>query len=148
MKLLFFLLTLPAFALPTLEEARERLGSTDAELRETTSLELWKNSQNSLPLLEKLAEDRNPEIRNRAHHILRRFKMGLTPESPKELLALAESLENATPDQFPTPLKALLAHDEGLPVALVIFNQWATRDLERNKLIAKNAAHATNRKKQ
>jgi len=137
--LCFLILALPALALPSLEEARARLGSDDAEIRKACSLELWLNGQESLPILRKLAQASNPEVRNRAQHVLRRFQMGLTPESPEDLLRLGEALEKAQPENFSEALNNLLAHDEGLSVALILFDRWVQRDFERNKLIIKNS---------
>ncbi len=141
MKALFLLfLTLPAMALPTLEEARSLLGSSDAKERAATTLEIWEAGNEALPFLQTLAKDRDPEIANRATYILRRFRMGLTPESPPELLGLAEALEQATPDQRTKHLTKLLDHKHGTAVALHLLNRWASREANQPKPLLAHAS--------
>lgn len=144
MKVLSFLfvtvLALPSVsALPTVEEARSLLGSTNAKERATATQEIWQNGKASLPLLRELAKDRTPEVANRAGFILRRLRMGLMPASPPDLLGLAETLEHATPDQRTKQLIKLLDHPEGVPVALTLFEQWASQKLDQPALLLEHA---------
>ncbi|MEJ6719334.1 MAG: hypothetical protein QNK82_12655 [Akkermansiaceae bacterium] len=125
--LIFILITGMAVALPTIEEARRIMGSQNTSEREKFTLEIWESGKNTLPLLRELAKDEDPEIANRAGFVLRRLRMGLNPESPEELLLLAEAVDMAKPEQRLTVLNELLEHPRGAPVGLVFLNDWATR---------------------
>lgn len=127
--LLFLLCALSAMAQPSLEEIRALLGSKKTSERNATTLEIWKSGKASLPLLRQLANDEDPEVANRARFVLRRLSMGLKPASSPDLLELAETLEQASPDQRAARLEDLLDHDDGAPIALALLDHWAGKGL-------------------
>lgn len=122
--LILLLGMVPALALPDLEEARTALASPNFADREALTLELWNNGRAALPLLTLLSSSRNPEIANRATFILNRLQMGLGPESPDDLLKLAERADQAEPKTRSARLSDILEHPEGFPVALFFLNKW------------------------
>lgn len=122
--LVLFLGMIPALALPDLEDAQKALGSPDFDEREALTMELWNSGRDALPLLALLAKFSNPEIANRATFILNRVRMGLGPESPDELLKLAERADQAKPGKRGARLSDILEHPQGFRVALFFLNQW------------------------
>ena len=126
MKILIFLLIIAnALALPSFEEAREVLGSREINRREALTNEIWKAGRDAIPLLQKLAEEENPEVFRRALFVLQRLRMGLEPDSPAELLKLAEALNLVAPEFRLSKLAELLEYPEGVRVALVFLDGWA-----------------------
>ena len=126
MKILIFLLIIAnALALPSFEEAREVLGSRETNRREALTNEIWRAGREGIPLLQKLAEEENPEVFRRALFVLQRLRMGLEPDSPAELLKLAEALNLAAPEFRASKLGELLDYSEGVRVALVFLDGWA-----------------------
>ena len=126
MKILIFLLIIAnALALPSFEEAREVLGSRETNRREALTNEIWRAGREGIPLLQKLAEEENPEVFRRALFVLQRLRMGLEPDSPAELLKLAEALNLAAPEFRASKLVELLDYSEGVRVALVFLDGWA-----------------------
>lgn len=122
--LLLALITI-AKALPGPEEAARILGSDKASERDQLTTELWNSGRNALDLLNGLAESSDPEVSQRANFIFRRLRMGLQPDSPQELLSLAEKLEIASPKERASQLNNLLEHPLGVPVALAFFDIWS-----------------------
>ena len=104
------------------------MGSEKAAERDQITLELWEAGRDALPIVEKLAESRDPEISQRALTIFHRLRMGLRPDSPANLLALANQLEIAPPDLRAKGLEDLLEHPLGVPVALAILDLWSQED--------------------
>ncbi|MGB2454919.1 MAG: hypothetical protein ACPIG7_10030, partial [Akkermansiaceae bacterium] len=130
MKILIFLLIIAnALALPSFEEAREVLGSRETNRRKALTNEIWRAGREAIPLLQKLAEEENPEVFRRALFVLQRLRMGLEPDSPAELLKLAEALNLAAPESRASKLGELLDYPEGVRVALVFLDGW-TADLQ------------------
>ena len=126
MKYFLHLLTITsALALPPLEEAREVLGSQETERREALTQEIWKAGREAIPLLTKLSLEENPEVFRRALFVLQRLRMGLEPDSPPDLLKLAEAVNLAKPEFRATKLGELLDHPEGVRPALVFLDSWA-----------------------
>ncbi|MDG2401329.1 MAG: hypothetical protein P8M04_12230 [Akkermansiaceae bacterium] len=127
MKILVFLLIIAnAPALPPFEEAREVLGSRETNRREALTKEIWRAGRGAIPLLTMLAEEENPEIFRRALFVLQRLRMGLEPDSPAELLKLSEAVNQAAPEFRATKLAELLDDPQGVRVALVFLDGWAT----------------------
>ena len=115
-----------AQALPGPEEAARILGSDKASERDQLTTELWSSGRNALTLLNELAESNDPEVSQRAIFIFRRLRMGLQPDSPSELLSLAENCEVAIPKERAYHLDALLEHPLGVSVALAFLDLWST----------------------
>ena len=122
---LLLLTTASALALPPLEKAREVLGSAETKRREAFTQEIWRSGREAIPLLTKLAQDENPEVFRRARYVLQRLRMGLEPDSPPELLNLAEAVNLAAPEFRATKLGELLDHPQGARAALVFLDGWA-----------------------
>ena len=127
--LIFLLIIANALALPSFEEAREVLGSRETNRRKALTNEIWRAGREAIPLLQKLAEEENPEVFRRALFVLQRLRMGLGPDSPAELLKLAEALNLAAPESRASKLGELLDYPEGVRVALVFLDGW-TADLQ------------------
>ena len=127
--LIFLLIIANALALPSFEEAREVLGSRETNRRKALTNEIWRAGREAIPLLQKLAEEENPEVFRRALFVLQRLRMGLEPDSPAELLKLAEALNLAAPESRASKLGELLDYPEGVRVALVFLDGW-TADLQ------------------
>lgn len=126
MKILIFLLTIAnALALPSFEEACDVLGSRETNRREVLTNEIWSAGREAIPLLQKLAEEENPEVFRRALFVLQRIRMGLKPDSSAELLKLAEAVNLATPEFRASRLTELLDYSQGIKVALVFLDGWA-----------------------
>lgn len=126
MKILIFLLIIAnALALPSFEEACEVLGSRETNRREVLTNEIWSAGREAIPLLQKLAEEENPEVFRRALFVLQRIRMGLEPDSPAELLKLAEAVNLATPKFRASRLAELLDYSQGIKVALIFLDGWA-----------------------
>ena len=126
MKILIFLLIIAnALALPSFEEACEVLGSRETNRREVLTNEIWSAGREAIPLLQKLAEEENPEVFRRALFVLQRIRMGLEPDSPAELLKLAEAVNLATPEFRASKLAELLDYPQGIKVALVFLDGWS-----------------------
>lgn len=126
MKILIFLLIIAnALALPSFEEACDVLGSRETNRREVLTNEIWSAGREAIPLLQKLAEEENPEVFRRALFVLQRIRMGLEPDSPAELLKLAEAVNLATPEFRASKLAELLDYPQGIKVALVFLDGWA-----------------------
>lgn len=126
MKILIFLLIIAnALALPSFEEACDVLGSRETNRREVLTNEIWSAGREAIPLLQKLAEEENPEVFRRALFVLQRIRMGLEPDSPAELLKLAEAVNLATPEFRASKLAELLDYPQGIKVALVFLDGWS-----------------------
>jgi hypothetical protein len=138
MKIVLFLLSAGmAQAGPTLEETRAALASEQMTVREEATRELWQNGAAALPILEELSKIEDPEVALRADFVRRRLRMGLQPDSPEDLLDLAEALEQATPKKRLSRLIELLDHVEGAPSALILLDHWASHGLDQpDRLVA------------
>lgn len=124
----FLLCTIPALALPTLEEARALLSSPDTQERTDSTRKIWQSGTLALPLLKELIHDPHPEVSGRAAFILKRFEVGLLPSSAPELLALSEALDRAHPNSRTAQLIKLLEHQDGSPIALKLLNHWTLHE--------------------
>ena len=126
MKILIFLLIIAnALALPSFEEACDVLGSRETNRREVLTNEIWSAGREAIPLLQKLAEEENPEVFRRALFVLQRIRMALEPSPPAELLKLAEAVNLATPEFRASKLAELLDYPQGIKVALVFLDGWS-----------------------
>lgn len=123
---LILLFSATAFALPPIEEARKTLGSQNAGERKALTLKIWESGREAIPLMSELAGDRDPEVARRADFVLQRLRMGLEPESPEELLKLAQAVDEAKYDFRATRLDELLRHPQGMFAGMVFFDTWTS----------------------
>ena len=138
MKILIFLLTIANLpALPSFKEAREVFGAGEINRREALTNQIWRAGRKAIPLLQKLAEDENPEVFRRALFVLQRLRMGLEPDSPPELLKLTEVLNFVAPEFRASKLGELLNYPGGVRVALVFLDGWAADSKMPPKHISK-----------
>lgn len=114
--------------LPNLEKAVEILKSDDFEARDKLTNDLWKNGQGSIPLLAKLMELEDPEIRSRATDIHRRVKHGLKPKDSIELLEAVEAVTECEPADRGNRMEELLALPNSFTYANSIIEAWCQGD--------------------
>jgi len=91
---------------------RESLGSEDFKTRKATMGEIWKEGREALGFLESLADDDNPELAARAQTILRKVRLGVTPETPANIVKLIEAYFNARVGKKIDTIDKLLAAEE------------------------------------
>ena len=92
---------------------RESLSSEDFKTRKATMGEIWKEGRKALGFLESLAEGDNPELAARARTILRKVKLGVTPETPENIVRLIATYFNkATRGRKIDTIDKLLAAEE------------------------------------
>lgn len=72
------------------ERWREALGSDDFAEREAATNEVWSGGSANLEFLQDLLVDDDPELRARALMMVRKVKLGVTPESPERVRRLVE----------------------------------------------------------
>lgn len=136
-------MTAVALALPPVEDAAKTLGSAKMEERESLTATLWNSGPSALPLLSKLVESDDPEVSHRASYVYQRLRMGLSPNSPPELLELTNSLQFSPPAFRTARLKLLLEHPEGVPISLAFLNLWSTEEPLQPKLFQSWADQVT-----
>ena len=71
-------------------EIEKLLGSEDFKVRQETMDRLWKEGDLSIEVLDELSENRDPEIRVRAMSLRRKLVLGLSPDTPEEILDLLD----------------------------------------------------------
>jgi len=67
----------------------QQLGDTDFEVREKAADSLWRSGLAAEEALKKALTSEDVEIRRRAEEILGRFRLGIYPDSPKQVIDLA-----------------------------------------------------------
>lgn len=75
----------------------EDLGSDSYPVRVRASYELWELGAEVRDLLEAAAENPDPEVSLRAGELLRKIALGILPDSPREVVALVERYDAASP---------------------------------------------------
>ncbi len=135
-------MALPLSALPDLEEARKALSKGSSKERAALTKELWTAGEEALPLVETFLKSDDPEIRSRAAFLHQRILLGLRPDSPKELLELAESALKADEVTREKTLTALLDEAGGFPVALRLLDRWS-QDKKLSPTILQKLAKTT-----
>ncbi len=73
---------------PSVGAAIEALGADEFDTRQRASEFLWRAGNNALPALEQAAKTTDPEVRLRATLVLRKVRLGITPDTPPALQAL------------------------------------------------------------
>ena len=113
---------------------RKVLGASDFTERESAMAELWKQGEEALAVLEKLSADRDPEVAARGRMLLRKLKMGITPDTPEKLVRQIERYWSGSSREKIAVLKELKKEGEfdllfrlgGMETDLVV-----RRDLDR-----------------
>ncbi len=101
---LFFVLTaLPQQTLKPatpqeIEQAVQKLGDASFQEREQASKYLWEQGHAAEAALAKASKSADLETAKRARKILDKFKLGLYPDTPKEIVELIKEFRQATDD--------------------------------------------------
>ncbi len=101
-RVFFFLLTISIFPLTTqwctaedgVAQWIDQLSNEKLSVRIEAQNKLWKAGSSIQKELEDAALAKNPETSLRVAAIIRKIKLGITPDSPKEIVALVESFAN------------------------------------------------------
>ena len=75
---------------PNWEDLSERLRSEEFEVRRKATDELWRLGEAGMRWVEELGENVDPELRVRTDLVRRKVEIGITPETPQEIVALIE----------------------------------------------------------
>ena len=75
------------------------LGNESYPVRVTATFELWSKGTEVLPLLESVVSSGEPEEAARARDLIRKIRVGLTPESNLTHIALIEKYDTADPKE-------------------------------------------------
>ena len=73
----------------------KQLGDNDFDTREAASMKLWEVGEVAEEALKVAAKSDDAEINRRAREILEKFKWGLYPDTPKNVVALIERYQSA-----------------------------------------------------
>ena len=104
-------LSAAALAAPTEEQIAEvvgRLGHRSYKTREVASARLWSFGHIAIKQLEAAAKSDDPEVRMRAAAILAKVRYGILPDTPADLLALAEEYRGGDDTRRERAIRALL----------------------------------------
>ncbi|MDB0055467.1 hypothetical protein N9939_00130 [bacterium] len=123
--ILSLVIVMPVWAIPSIEEARRTFVEGNSKARTALTQELWTAGEEALPLVETFLKSDDPEIRSRATFLNQRILLGLRPDSPKELLAVAEAAMSAEQSQREKSMERLLDEQGGFEVAIRLLNRWA-----------------------
>ena len=74
----------------SISEIEKMLGSEDFEVRRNGMVSLWQEGKISLDMLEQLSESADPEVKARSLSLHRKLLLGLTPDTPQEILDLLD----------------------------------------------------------
>ncbi|MDB4265361.1 hypothetical protein N9891_01285 [bacterium] len=91
---------------------QEALGSGDFETRNAAAMELWEEGTEVVPFLDSLIAGPDPELAARATTIARKVKLGITPETPEEIVKLIDQYFGATTKGKIVVIEKLLAANE------------------------------------
>lgn len=78
----------PEVKFPSIAAAVQSLGNDDFEVRQQASEFLWRTGKPALAQLETAAKDPDAEIRLRATLLLRKIRLGITPDTPIDVQQL------------------------------------------------------------
>ena len=93
----------------------EQLGDADFETREKAADSLWRSGLAAEEALKKAQMSEDVETRRRAEEILGRFRLGIFPDSPKQVIDLAGEYNAADPSvRGPIMKKFLALGNQGL----------------------------------
>ena len=85
------------------------LADSDFETREKAGERLWKTGLAAEAALKKAAKSDDVEVKRRVEEILGRFRLGIYPDSPKQIVDLAAEYQSADPSNRQPVLTKLLA---------------------------------------
>ena len=80
----------------SISEIEKMLGSDDFEIRREAMETLWKEGEISLEVLERLSRVSDPEIKARALSLYRKLLLGLSPDTPREIMDLLDKYFSAS----------------------------------------------------
>ena len=80
----------------SISEIEKMLGSDDFEIRREAMETLWKEGKISLEVLERLSRGSDPEIKARALSLHRKLLLGLSPDTPQEIMDLLDKYFSAS----------------------------------------------------
>jgi tetratricopeptide (TPR) repeat protein len=96
------------------------LASDAWKTRQEAEQKLWAAGNNAVPALESAAKSANPEAAMRASKILRYLQLGLKPDSPREIIELAQNFEKMS-IEGKTSCLATLKKQRQFRIALLLF---------------------------
>ena len=106
------------------------LGADSWRVREEASRRLWEIGRPAQTALEQAADSDDPEVRARARRILEKFKYGIYPDTPDEVVELIQKYRRATPGTHLAIVRYLL--QKGAPGCRAVL---ALAKAEENKTI-------------
>ena len=77
----------------------EQLGAESYQDRETAQKELWQLGKKALEKLKEAAKSKDPEISDRAKQLIARIELGVTPDTPKELVETLQKYHESDEQQ-------------------------------------------------
>lgn len=123
---LILLLSLGSPAIATAQddpaEWIEKLASDKLSVRKQAEEKLWQAGTKALPALENALLHKQPEIAIRAQKILHYLQLGLSPDSPKELVELAQGFEKLSIEGKQNALQTL-KQQRHFRIALLLFQR-------------------------
>jgi hypothetical protein len=103
--------------------AVRRLGDDEFSVREQASAFLWKAGKSAQAALEAAADSDDREVAIRAKEVLDRVKLGITPDSPPELIHLVFSFQRGAIDHKRTVLAQLRQKQQQTTMFTLIRNE-------------------------
>lgn len=76
---------------------REALGSQDYEIRVKAMSEVWESGESALSFLAELSKTDDPEISARASVVAQKLRLGITPSTPENVVALIDDYLKSSP---------------------------------------------------
>lgn len=99
----------------------EQLGDNDFQVRENASKKLWQAGAAAEPALEKALKSDDPEMVRRARELLGKFRWGIYPDTPDEVVALIRAYQaSADKPRMDILQKLLNSGEPGLRAVLKI----------------------------
>jgi tetratricopeptide (TPR) repeat protein len=99
----------------------EQLGDDDFTVRENASKKLWQAGAAAEPALEKAIKSDDPEVVRRARELLDKFRWGIYPDTPADIVALIRAYQSTEGNPRMEVLRKLLdSSDAGLRAVLKI----------------------------
>lgn len=113
----------------------EQLGDNDFKVRENASKKLWQAGAAAESALEKAVQSDDRETARRARELLDKFRWGIYPDTPADIVALIHAYQSSTGKQRLDVLEKLLdSGDAGLRAVLKI--AAAENDANQRKMLA------------
>jgi tetratricopeptide (TPR) repeat protein len=130
----------PAF--PSIEAAVQALSADEFETRQQASSFLWEAGKSAQPALEEAAKSPDAEVRHRALMVLRKVRLGITPDTPAEIQTLITQFHDGNLDarqRVINELRRMQAYDmlfgllqsENDPASRQLFYNTLQMDIQR-----------------